>query len=136
MSRATAWAIKLSLATAQRIGEVSGIALSEFDLNDTAPMWTIPSSRAKNREPHRVPLSLIALQIIREAREVAGDLPWLFPSPTAEGPIDPHAATKALGRARSTLGPVDFRVHDLRRTAATRMAEMRDKKKRRIARLM
>ena len=124
MSRATTLTMKLSLATGQRIGEVSGMALSELDLNDTAPMWTIPSSRAKNREPHRVPLSPLASQLIREARDLAGSSPWLFPSPSGEGGIDPHAATKALGRARPAIGLNDFRVHDLRRTAATRMAEM------------
>jgi integrase len=124
MSRATALMMKFSLTTGQRIGEVSGIALSELDLNDTAPMWTIPSSRAKNREPHRVPLSPLALQLIREARDLGGSSPWLFPSPKGEGGIDPHASTKALGRARAAIGLDDFRVHDLRRTAATRMAEM------------
>jgi integrase len=35
-----------------------------------------------------------------------------------------HAATKALDRARPAIGLDDFRVHDLRRTAATRMAEL------------
>jgi integrase len=124
MSRATALAMKLSLATGQRIGEVSGLALSELDLNDMTPIWTIPRSRTKNREPHRVPLSPIAVQLICEAREHAGSSPWLFPNPRGEGPIDPHAATKALGRARPMLGLADFRVHDLRRTAATRMGEM------------
>jgi integrase len=124
MSRATALTMKLSLTTAQRIGEVSGIALSELDLNDTTPMWIIPSSRAKNREPHRVPLSPLALQLIGEARDLGGSSPWLFPSPNGEGGIDPHASTKALGRARAAIGLDDFRVHDLRRTAATHMAEM------------
>jgi integrase len=35
-----------------------------------------------------------------------------------------HAATKALGRARPAIGLEDSRIHDLRRTAATRMAEL------------
>jgi len=124
MSRATALTMKLSLATGQRIGEVSGIALSELDLNDIAPVWTIPSYRAKNREPHRVPLSPLALQLIREARDLGGSSSWLFPSPNGKGGIDPHSSTKALGRARAAIGLDDFRVHDLRRPAATRMAEM------------
>ena len=44
---ATALAIKLPLVTAQRIGEVAGIALSELHLNDTAPMWVVPGERSK-----------------------------------------------------------------------------------------
>lgn len=126
MRRGTALAIKIALATAQRIGEVSGIAVSELDLNDTAPMWVIPGERTKNGEPNRVPLSPIAVKLIKEAMQLAGESAWLFPSrkSESEGAIDPHAATKALERARPDIGIADVRVHDLRRTAATRMAEL------------
>lgn len=124
MTKATALALKLALATGQRIGEVTGIAMTELDLNDIAPIWIIPGERSKNRQPNRVPLSPLAVEIIRDARELAPHVDWLFPSPTGEGPVDPHSPTKALERARSFIGLEDFRVHDLRRTAATRMAEM------------
>ena len=110
--------LKLALTTAQRIGEVTGIAMSELSLNGTAPTWTVPGDRSKNGQPNRVPLSPAAVQLIMEARQLA-DGPWLFPSPKGVGPIDPHAPTKALERARSAIGIEDFRIHDLRRTAAT-----------------
>jgi integrase len=121
MTRSIALAMKLALATGQRIGEVSGIALAELDLNDAAPIWTIPGERSKNNEAHRVPLSRIAVGLVHAAHKLSGASPWLFPSPKGQGPI---AATKALGRARGVIGLANFRVHDLRRTAATRMGEM------------
>jgi integrase len=124
MTRATALALKLALVTAQRIGEVTGIAAAELDLNDTAPIWIIPGERCKNGKPNRVPLSPLAVKLIAEARKVAGDSRWLFPSPDGDGSIDPHAPTRALHRARPAIGIDNFRVHDLRRTAASRMAEM------------
>ena len=124
MTRAVALAMKLALVTGQRIGEVSGIAMAELDLSGATPTWTIPGARSKNNEAHRVPLSRLAVELVHEARAIAGLSTWLFPSPTGHGPIDPHAATKALGRARRVIGLADFRVHDLRRTAATRMGEM------------
>lgn len=123
MLRATAIALQLALATAQRIGEVSGIAVAELDLNDVAPSWTIPGDRSKNDTPNRVPLSPLAVRLIREAMVLAGDSPWLFPSPTGRGPVGYFAFSKALERVRGALGMDDVRVHDLRRTAATRMAE-------------
>lgn len=130
MTKPTALALKLALATGQRIGEVSGIAKTEYDLTGDAPLWTVPGNRSKNGEPNRVPLSPLAVQLIREAEALSGDAPWLFPSPKLSregkirGPIDPHAATKALERARAKIKIAEFRVHDLRRTAATRMAEL------------
>lgn len=123
-TRATALTLMLSLVTAQRIGEVTGIAITELDLNDIAPVWTVPGQRAKNGQANRVPLAPMALDLIEQARALAPNSPWLFPGASGAGPIDPHAPTKGLERARPVIGLENFRVHDLRRTAATRMAEM------------
>jgi integrase len=41
-----------------------------------------------------------------------------------DGPIEGHAATVAMFRGRGQLDMAHFRIHDLRRTAATRMAEI------------
>lgn len=130
MIKATAIALKLALVTAQRIGEVTGIDKSEYDLLSATPIWIVPGERSKNGEPNRVPLSPLAVELIREAERLSGNAPWLFPSPklakdgSIKGPIDAHAPTKALERARDKIGVASFRVHDLRRTAATRMAEL------------
>ncbi len=124
MRRATALTLKLSLVTGQRIGEVAEAAMSEFDLSGPAPIWVIPGERTKNGEPNRVPLSPLALRVISEAREIACNSPWLFPNPQGDSPVDASAPTKALDRARPAIGLKNFRVHDLRRTAASRMAEL------------
>ncbi len=130
MTKATALTFKIALATGQRIGEVTGIATSEYDLDGEAPLWVVPGNRSKNGEPNRVPLSPLAVQLFRDAERLAGQAPWLFPSPKltksgkVQGPIDAHAPTKALERARDKIGVATFRTHDLRRTAATRMAEL------------
>jgi integrase len=82
----TLYTMLLTLATAQRIGEVSGISLSESELNGPAPVWKIPGTRTKNGEPHRVPLSGLALRLIAEARILAGDSMWLISNPSRIGP--------------------------------------------------
>ncbi len=137
-------ALKLALVTAQRIGEICGIAKAELLLDGPAPVWVIPRARTKNDEGHRVPLSPLAVSVIREAlalqkpklghnggTDIAGAKPesaWLFPARAkrdkSHGPIEANAAAVAMFRGRDKLGIEEFRVHDLRRTAATRMAEM------------
>jgi integrase len=124
MTRATALAIKLALVTGQRIGEVARMATSELSLDDGASLWTIPGARTKNDQPNRVPLSSLALTLISEAQELAKESAWLFPSARGDGPIDAHAPTRALARARNAIGIQNFRIHDLRRTAASQMAEL------------
>jgi integrase len=117
-------ALKLALVTAQRIGEISNIEKSELKLDGPTPIWMLPGIRSKNRESHRVPLSPLAVALIREADALSGASPYLFPSPKDEAPIGSGAATKGMQRARPALELTDFRVHDLRRTAATGMAEL------------
>lgn len=117
-------ALRLSLATGQRIGEVTGIDKRELTLDGPAPVWVLPRGRTKNGEGTRVPLSPFAVELIREALAISGNHPWLFPSHLTDRAIEPGAATVGIRRAKEMLGLGDFRTHDLRRTAATRMAEM------------
>ncbi len=123
MSRAVAKAIQLSLVTAQRIGEVLSIRLDQLSLSGQTPKWTIPGSVTKNGQPHIVPLSPLAASLIIQVWSTDTDCQWLFPNPKGDGPIDPHAATKGINRSGDKLSIDDFRIHDLRRTAATYMAE-------------
>ncbi|WP_322107411.1 tyrosine-type recombinase/integrase, partial [Paraburkholderia sp. J41] len=52
-------AMLFAILTGARSGEVRGATWGEFDLD--AAMWTIPGTRMKAKEPHRVPLSSAAL---------------------------------------------------------------------------
>ena len=126
-------AMKLALVTGQRIGEVTGIARHDLQLDGDAPVWVIPSAKTKNGEGHRVPLSPLAQSIINDALVLASQqlplTPWLFPAPRSNakgerGSMTAHAASVALAQGLDKLGVERFRIHDLRRTAATRMAEL------------
>ncbi len=125
MSQGTKLAFKLLLLTAQRRGEVATAKISEFDFN--SGWWTIPPDKSKNGLSHRVPLSPRALDIIKTAAGLAGDSPFLFPSPrkgkTPEEAksITAGSLTRALGKCRSEITGEHFTCHDLRRTAASLM---------------
>ena len=94
-----------------------GPSWDEMDL--TGAWWTIPAERSKNGLAHRVPLSPPAVKVLKALRPLTGDSPWVFPSPKKEGASIAHAQ-KAIERIVERSG-VDFRGHDLRRTAASLM---------------
>jgi integrase len=114
----TAALFKLRLLTAQRGGEVHGAAWAEIDL--VSRWWTIPPERSKNGLAHRVPLSPQAVRILKALKaEADEDATWVFPSTRKTGPHVKHAQ-KAIERIVDRSG-VEFRGHDLRRTAASLM---------------
>lgn len=108
---------RLRLLTAQRGGEVHGARWDEMEL--TTGWWTIPAARSKNRLAHRVPLSAQALKVLKELKAQGEDSPWVFPSTRKAGPHIAHAQ-KAIERIVER-SKVEFRGHDLRRTAASLM---------------
>ena len=109
-------ALKLCLVTVQRRGEVSGMRRSEIEDG----WWTLPKERSKNGKAHRIPLSPLAKELINKA---SGD-DHLFPAPRKVGPIGPDALTDAITKYRHCFGAERFSTHDLRRTAATGMAQL------------
>jgi integrase len=124
MSEGVAIILQLALVTGQRVGMVSGMAKAELELDRAAPTWTLRGTRTKNRETMCVPLTELAIELIRRAIALSGESGFVFPSPMGNAAITPHAATRAMSRWRKTLQIKDFRVHDLRRTCATGMARL------------
>lgn len=105
---------KLRLITTQRGGEISHMRWPDID----GDWWTIPGEYSKNGRAHRVPLSPMALSILKEIRPVTGKQEWVFLSPSLKGPI--WAIWKSTADIRDKSG-VEFRPHDLRRTASSFM---------------
>ena len=119
----TRTALKLILVTAQRPGEVALAAREEFDLDRR--IWTIPAERSKNGPPHEVPLSTLALTLIRHLERRFGRTPYLIPSrcwrARAAGPLTVRALSQGIRDRKEHFGIPRFTPHDLRRTAASLM---------------
>ena len=120
-------ALRLMLATGQRRGEIISMRKVDLALDGDMPVWTIPAPASKNKNQHRVPLPPLALSLIKEAQELAGSSPYVFPSPS-----DPKthmwetAPTKAMGRTVKALKWAEPAwPHDLRRTVATNLARLK-----------
>lgn len=122
MSAAAKIALKLQLVTAQRKGE---IVSAEWDeINFETNWWTIPSTKAKNGQTHRVYLSPLAIELFLQAKKTSGKSRWVFPSPQGKAHISPNALSRALRRSTFEKSVTEFTPHDFRRTAATHMTAM------------
>jgi integrase len=111
--------LKVRLLTAQRGGEVARMRWADLDLD--AGWWTIPADHTKNGQPHRVPLTTSVIELIRAQKPEDSDEPKGHVFVGSKGPSVLHRAKKAPAAISQVL-KVDFRGHDLRRTAATFMA--------------
>ena len=124
--------VRLLMATGQRRDEVGAMAKSEIDLKGRK--WSIPSERTKNGRAHEVPLSDLAVSILTAAldRKGRGERNLIFGEAEAssfsgwsraKSALDDRI-DKALRAAPANAKPAPWRLHDLRRTAATRMADL------------
>jgi integrase len=108
---------RLALLTAQRRGEITGMRWDELDLD--AGWWTLPAERAKNGLTHRVPLAPEAIRILLELQKNKREGEQLvFRGGRIGQPIS--NLQKPLRRIKEA-SKVEFRFHDLRRTAASLM---------------
>ena len=86
-------AFEFLVLTAARSGEVRGAEWAEVDL--TAGAWTVPATRMKMKDEHRVPLCARSAQVLQAARTIGGGSRLVFPG--ARGArIDDETLSKLL----------------------------------------
>jgi integrase len=110
--------LKLLLLTAQRREEIGALRWSEIDLDRA--VITLSGARTKNGRPHTVPLSPPALALLkRRARTDGHDMVF---TPRSDHGFGGWSPRKRGLDSKLKIDP--WRVHDLRRTAATGMANL------------
>jgi len=108
--------VRLLILTGCRRDEIGSLRWSEIDKETR--IIVLPGDRTKNSRTHHVPLSKIALDIIESIpRRVSRD--FVF----GEGKGGFSGWSKAKAALDAQLGLKPWRLHDLRRTACTRMAD-------------
>ena len=128
-------ALRMVLLTGCRPGEVAGIARAELEnlTEKGRARWILPAARSKNGRTHLVPLSELARRTVLSAVDLAGNSEYLFASRAIKGaPITAHALSVAMARFAANFDPEAAKSwqteppspHDLRRTIATRLAEL------------
>ena len=99
------------------------MAQDELDLEKK--VWTIPAARMKAKVAHSVPLTELALEIIKQARAYSGDEVHIFRGAHGNKPLTSASLPKALLRHWKEIGlPEAATAHDFRRTVRTRLAEL------------
>jgi len=102
-------ALELLILTATRTGELIGARWDEIDLGEK--VWTIPAERMKAGREHRVPLSELAVTLVRRIAESrSGD--FVFPGSNPKKPISNMTLLAVLKRMKLT----ELTVHGFRST--------------------
>jgi integrase len=115
--------IKLLLLTGQRRSEVTDMHWAELNLGKR--QWTIPRERAKNNRAHVVHLSPLAFQIIDAIPDTSD---FVFSVNGKAAPTGFATLKPKLDKLVSDLlghEPQPWVIHDLRRTVASGMAQIR-----------
>jgi integrase len=121
---------KVLLLTGARLDEVAGMTYAE--LNEDRSTWSLPSSRTKNKRAHVVPLPPMARDIIAGVEgNGAGSFVFTTNNTTpvsswswAKGRLDEAMLAAAREQRGPNVAVAEWRLHDLRRTAVTGLAEL------------
>jgi len=105
-------ALKLAPLVFVRPGELRHMEWSEINFENAE--WNIPVGKMKMKEPHLVPLSRQAIEILTELKKLTGASPYCFPSGrTFDRPMSDNAilaALRRMGYAREEMSGHGFRA--------------------------
>ena len=105
----SALALELLILTAARTNEIIGAVWEEINFNTN--VWTIPALRMKSSKEHSIPLSLRAVEILKQMREIRTSN-YIFQGGITGKGLSNAAMDKLL---QKTLG-YDCTVHGFRST--------------------
>lgn len=129
---------KILLLTGQRRTETMNMKWADIELNKPckrmkigsdgrvypeaflADVWTITDN--KSNRPHEVPMPEMVMEILEKLKPITGKSEYVFQSPIIKGrPISSVKSTTEIIKKETSVS--GFRLHDLRRTFATKLEE-------------
>lgn len=127
MSNPFASLMKMLFLTAQRRSEVASMRWQDINIKEAT--WTIPREMNKSDRDHHVPLSPLALDIIKSMPKLGE---YIFSS-TGKRPFENFSREKELldgfikdkRKENKQLQMVAWRIHDIRRTVASGLARLK-----------
>lgn len=118
------WIVRIAIETGMRSSEIATLKLTQVDLDRRI----VRLIETKNTLPRTVPLSRIAAENFRlalgnPARPDDTELIF-FGEPGRDGQRRPYNFNKVWGDIKRRLGITDFKFHDLRHEAVSRLVEL------------
>jgi integrase len=113
-------ALRLLILTGTRRSEAGELPWSEIDKAEQ--MWRLSANRAKNGQACNIPLSSQVWALIQAQPQIAG-CPYVF-STNGTTAVNNWDKVKHRISARTGIAADDWRLHDLRRTAASGMQKL------------
>jgi integrase len=110
--------VRVLMLTGCRREEARAMRWDELDLD--AALWTLPISRNKGGRAHEIPLTAPVVAILRERERQRLLGPYVF---SLDGKR-PMAVHQIKARLDEESGIAEWRLHDLRRTLRTGLAEL------------
>jgi integrase len=104
------------LSTGSRLNETLQAKWENIDRDNRT--WKIPVADAKSRKSRTVVLNDAAVFVLAECAEITK---WLFPNPQTEKPYT--TVSRVWYRMRKKAGIPEFRIHDLRHSYASYLAQ-------------
>jgi integrase len=125
LGRENELAFKILLATCVRKSELVMARWEEFDLDEG--VWCLPAERTKTESGIKIPLAAPVVEWFRELKVFAAKSDCVLPKRriakrSSKPHISPDTLNVALGRVGHSLA--HFTIHDLRRTARSRLSEL------------
>jgi integrase len=115
--------VKLLLILCVRKSELIKALKSEFNLGTA--IWTIVKHRTKTKSAIDIPLPAQAIEALNELFIRSADSDNLLPARSSQHKKLPHISEATLNKALEKITNINhFTVHDLRRTAKTKLQEM------------
>jgi len=117
-SSQTVIAIKLIILAGSRLSEIRDAFWTEFDFKNK--LWKIPKKRYKTGIEHKVHLTEQMIKLLMDLKKLSGDSDKLFPG------MGEKSLGDSIRRSQERIGIEKWTLHDIRRTFATRMADVLD----------
>jgi integrase len=115
--------LEFVILTAARLGEALGATWDEIDLDNRA--WTVPASRMKAGEEHKVPLSAAAIAVLQELLAIRQS-DYVFPGAHPGKAIGKNMPLRLLNQITGTVATVHGFRSSFRDWAAERTAFARE----------